>query len=573
MMIRARIDAENPQANLKSYPKTYRSFSWSDIRQELSCFQSGKVNIVHEAIDRWALIPEFRATKALVIETAGRSHELSFSELRRLSCQWANLFASSGLRKGDRLFIFLPPCPELYLAMLACARLGALFCPLYPTLSFGEFEDRFKNAQPQALLTSADLAERAPVDALSEVELLFLTNGPYPKLARKEILVSDALAGVDEEREPEWVDPDYPLYLLYTSGSTGPPKGIVHAHGDMVGHLATARYALDLKKNDRIWTDGSPAWVTGAVYSAFAPWLCGAASIVQAEPFAASTWYRTLERHQVDVWYTTPRTIRKLMEAGDDLPGRYDLSRLRHIATVGEALDPELFYWAKSNLKRSLHDTWWMTETGMICIANFASMDIKPGSMGKPMPGVEATVIDENGVPLPELTMGELALKPGWPAMMKQIWRDDRRYQDYFRLNGWFATGDMVLRDEEGYYYHQGRIDDLIKAGDIFIGPYEIEQVLRRHPAAMEAAVISRDKGGQALLKGFVVVNPGYSASNRLNHELRAFVSANLSPDVRLQEIEFLEALPKTRSGKLLRRVLRARELGLPVGDPLKMKD
>ena len=572
-MIKARIDPENPRANLKSYPKTYGSFSWSDVEREFSWFESGKVNIVHEAIDRWASIPDFRINKALIIEKAGRVSEFSFSELRRLSCQWANLFSLSGLEKGDRLFIFLPPCPELYLAMLACARIGAVFCSLYPTLSYDELEDRFNDARPRAVLTSADLAERAPLDALSAVDLLFLTNGPAPKIAPREVVVCEKLAAMPEECEPEWLDRDYPLYLLYTSGSTGPPKGIVHAHGDMVGHLATARLALDLNKLDRIWTDGSPAWVTGAVYSAFAPWLCGAVSIVQADPFSASTWYRTVEQHKVDVWYTTPRTIRKLMEAGEDLPRRYDFCCLRHIATVGEALDPELFYWAKSNLKRSPHDTWWMTETGMICLANFPSMDIKPGSMGKPVPGVQAAVIDENGDPLPELTLGELALKPGWPSMMKQIWNDDARYRDYFRLKGWFATGDMVLRDDEGYYYHQGRIDDLIKAGDVLVGPYEIEQILRRHPAAHEAAVISREKGGQSLLKGFVVINQGYGASNRLNHELRAFVKANLSPDVRLDELEFLEALPKTRSGKLLRRVLRAREFGLPVGDPLKMKD
>ena len=234
------------------------------------------------------------------------------------------------------------------------------------------------------------------------------------------------------------------------------PKGIVHTHRDMTGHVMTAKYVLDINRDTIVWTDGDPAWVTGAVYSTFAPWLRGSTSVVQGDPFSASTWYRTLERHKVAVWYTTPRTIRRLMEAGEDLPSRYDFSHLRHVSTVGETLPPDLFYWARKNLKLSLHDTWWMTETGMICLANFPSMVIKPGSMGKPAPGVEAAVVDENGEPLPLLTIGELALKPGWPAMMTDIWRDRDRYQDYFRLEGWFLTGDMVIQDEEGYFYHQG---------------------------------------------------------------------------------------------------------------------
>ena len=296
--------------------------------------------------------------------------------------------------------------------------------------------------------------------------------------------------------------------------------------------------------------------------------------MVQGDPFSASTWYRTLERHEVAVWYTTPRTIRRLMEAGEDLPSRYDFSHLRHISTVGETLPPDLFYWAKKNLKLSLHDTWWMTETGMICLANFPSMAIKPGSMGKPAPGVEAAVVDENGESLPLLTMGELALKPGWPSMMTDIWRDRERYQDYFRLEGWFLTGDMVLQDEEGYFYHQGRMDDLIKAGDVLIGPYEIEQVLCNHPAVTEAAVISRNKGSDSPnLKAFVIIGKGFNPSNRLNHELKAFVRAHLPHEAAVSEIEFMDALPKTLSGKLLRRVLRARELGLPTGDTLSMLD
>jgi acetyl-CoA synthetase len=340
----------------------------------------------------------------------------------------------------------------------------------------------------------------------------------------------------------------------------------------MVGYLSTGRWVLDLTEQSVLWTDGDPAWVTGTAYGAFSPWLCGATSVIQGDPFSASSWYRTMERHKVAVWYTTPMTVRRLMEAGADLPGRYDFSNLRHIATVGETLVPELFYWVRENLKHSPHDTWWMTETGMICIANYPSQVIKPGSMGKPVPGVEAAVLDPKGEPLPILTLGELALKAGWPSMMRAIWKDDDRFNAYFR-NGWFSTGDMVIKDEDGYYYHEGRNDDLIKTGQSFIGPYEIEQVLCMHPAVAEAGVISKNLDRtKVICKAFVKVAKGYTASTRLNLEIRAFVKTNLHSEIPLGEIEFVAELPRTLSGKLLRRVLRARELGLPSGDPTKLQ-
>ena len=262
------------------------------------------------------------------------------------------------------------------------------------------------------------------------------------------------------------------------------------------------------------------------------------------------------------------------MEAGEDLASRYDFSHLRHIAVVGEALVPELIYWVKKNLKLTPHDTWWMTETGMICIANFPWMDIKPGAMGKPVPGTGAAVIDENGQPMPPLTLGELALKPDCPSMMTQIWQDEERYQAYFRLKGWFLTGDMVIRDEEGYYYHQGRTDDLMRVGIKFIGPYEIERVLCRHPSVNEAAVISKGlRSGEHFLKAFIVVKKGFTPSTRLNQEIKTYVRASFPHEIVLREITFLDELPRTRSGKLLRRILRTWDLGLPVGDPSKIKD
>ncbi len=572
-MIKARIPAENPDANLKSYYRTYRSFSWSEMGKGFRRSKGNLINIVHEAVDRWAADPVQGDKPALIFEQSGNVKTFSFRQIRDESCRWANLLSRHGFQKGDRLFIFLPPCPEIYFAMLGSARMGVIFCNMYPTLGFEELEWRLENAEPRGVVTNLDLVELLSTDAMKGSKAVFLTAGERPGLFAWEVPVQEVLQRMPTDFETCWLPPETPLYLLYSSGSTGPPKGVVHAHRDMVGHLMTGRYVLDLREDSILWTDGNPAWVTGTVYGAFAPWICGAASVIQGDGFSASTWYRTMERHRVTVWYTTPRRIRRLMEAGDDLPGRYDFSHLRHIATAGETLPPELFYWVRQNLKHSPHDTWWMTETGMICIANYPSHQIKPGSMGKPVPGVEAAVFDSQGEQLPILTFGELGLKAVWPAMMQSIWRDSPRYTQYFR-GDWFMTGDMVIKDEDGHYYHQGRNDDLIKAGQEFIGPYEIEAVLNQHPAVAEAAVISKSpEGSTPIIKAFVTINPTYTPSARLNHEIRTFVRTNLSSEVPIAEIEFLGELPKTRSGKLIRRALRAMELGLPSGDLSNLQD
>ena len=572
--MKARIPAQNPRANLKDYAAETAAFSWTDAAGAFTWSETGRINIAHEAVDRWVEDPETADRTALVFEKASLVDSFSFRQLKQESSRWAHLMRNQGLEAADRLFVFLPPSPEIYIALLACARMGAISSPLYSTFNYGELEVRLRDGRPKAVLTSPDLIERLPAEAMTGVEMVFLTRGPAPGLFDRELIVKDLLPGIETEFPTQWVDQDTPLYLLFTSGSTGPPKGVIHCHRDMVGHLLTARFVLDLNPGDVLWTDCDAAWVTGTVYGAFAPWLRGVTSVVQGSPFSASNWYRTIERHGVTVCYTTPAHVKELAEAGDDLPGRYDMACLRHLATVGESLGPDMFYWCKRALKRVPHETWWMTETGMICLANFPALDTKPGSMGRPVPGVEAAILDENGEVQPILTMGELALKTGWPAMMAGIWQDDDRYQYYFRVPGWFLSGDMAVRDEEGYFFHMGRNDDLIKVGQQMIGPYEVEHVLCRHPAVAEAAVISKTMPtNEVRIKGFVTLLMGQTASARLAQEIKEFVRANLSPDIPLAEVTFLDVLPRTKSGKLLRRVLRARELGLPVGDPLNMRD
>jgi len=566
LMIKSRIKAERSDANLSSYGDIYRSFSWSEVEAEFAWKDSNLTNIAFEAIDRH--LEENGNLNALILEKAGKTETFTYLDLKRISCQWANLLSRYGLGEGDRLFIYLDTCPELYFAMIACARMGVVFCPLYSTLVFDELEDRIRNAAPKAILTHPDLMEDLPHEAMADVEHILLIQGPAPGLFGGESVIENASEQMPDEFETVWLECDARLYLLYTSGSTGPPKGVVHAHRDMLGLKLTAKYVLDLNKGTVLWTDGHPAWVVGTVYGTFAPWLCGATSVIMADPFSASSWYRTLEKHKVEVWYTTPGRIRRLMDAGEDLPPRYDFSNLRHICTVGEALGPEPFLWVRNNIGLSPHDTWWMTETGMIGLANFPTMDIKPGSMGKPVPGVEAAILSADGEKLPMMTLGQLALRPGWPSMMREIWRDDARYQAYFRLSGWFLTGDVATIDEDGYFFHHGRMDDLIKVDEKIIGPYEIEQVLCRHPAVHEAAVISQETSpGKSSLKAFLTVSEGFRPTMRLMHEIRAFVKPNLSSAVQLSAVEFIAKLPRTRSGKVLRRVLRARELGLPAGD------
>lgn len=576
-MIKARVKAENPNAILGEYESTRKRFSWAEEEKALLGAEASRINLVTASVDRWASSAADRDRPALIFEKDNEVRTFTYAELQAASCRWANLLHHYGFRSGERFFLFLPPCPEAYLAMLACARLGVVFCNVFSTSTYDELEVRLRTAKPAGILTHPDLAEQLPLDAMESVRRVFLMHGPSPGMTPGELVIRDEIDNMPDTFSTRLFPRRAPLYLNFTSGSTGTPKAIVHTHLDLLGMHATARFVLDLTPETLLWTEAQPAWVTGTVYGAFAPWLCGAATLIQGDPFSASNVYRTLEKHRIAVWYTTPTTIRHLMEAGEDLAGRYDLSFLRHVATVGEPLVPDLFYWARKQLRHSLHDTWWMTETGIISLANYPSMDIKPGSMGKPVPGLTAAILDEEGEPAPPLTMGELALKLEWPGLMSALWGDEERYEQYFRVPGWFLTGDMALMDDEGYFYHQGRNDDLIKVGGIkMIGPYEIEHVLYMHPAVAEAAVISKggDPGsGKSSVKAFITLHPGAPPSTRLNQEIRAFLRANLSPDIVVREIAFIDRIPKTRSGKILRRVLRAQELGLPVGQPLNLKE
>lgn len=573
-MAHARIPAREIKANMADYQQACREFSWQQVEEQFTWQASGRLNMAYEAVDRWREQGRRPNHPALIMLLDGRPETYTYQQLSQQSCRLSNLLAAEGLAPGDRLAIFLPPLPEVFLAMLACARAGVVFCCLSPHLTRDRLEYLLADLAPQAVLTHPGLTEHLPRERLPRSAKVLWTLEPPGGLSTNEVSLPQALPSLPGRCAPQWVDRDHPLYIVYTTGNAEPPKGVVHVHGDMVGHLLSARYVLDLKEHSVLWNDAEPWGVVATVYSAFAPWLCGVTSMVQTAPLAASIWYATLEQQGVTTWYTSPAVLRGLAAAGDELPRRFDLSRLEHIATVGEPLPQELFFWTRNNLGQPPHDTWWMAETGIIALANYPSLDIKLGSCGRSLPGLEAAVVDGQGRPQTLLTLGELALRPPWPGLCAGLWRDEGRYRQCFHPGGWFLTGDLALTDEDGYFYIQGRADDLLRVQDGMLGPYEVESLLTRRPEVAEAAVIAKPGPGYCpRYKAYVVLAPGQTASAELQEQMLAQVQGRLAPYVPLQELEFIGRLPRSASGGLLRRGLRALDLGLPLGRSQALAD
>jgi acetyl-CoA synthetase len=367
-------------------------------------------------------------------------------------------------------------------------------------------------------------------------------------------------------------DPEDAALLHFTSGTTGTPKGALHVHGAVAAHHITGKLALDFHPADIFWCTADPGWVTGTSYGIIAPLTNGLTCIVDEADFDAERWYGILQDHRVSVWYTAPTAIRMMMKVGVDLVRKYDLRPLRFLASVGEPLNPEAVVWGEKAFGRPFHDNWWQTETGGIMIANYAAMDVRPGSMGRPLPGIEAGIVkktESGGVEVVDQpdVQGELALRPGWPSMFRGYWNEPERYKKCF-AGGWYLTGDVARKDADGYFWFVGRADDVIKTSGHLIGPFEVESVLIEHTAVAEAAVIGKpDPVAMEIVKAFVSLKDGHEPSDALRRELLGFARARLGAAVAPKEIAFLPTLPKTRSGKIMRRLLKARELGLPEGD------
>jgi acetyl-CoA synthetase len=380
------------------------------------------------------------------------------------------------------------------------------------------------------------------------------------------------MADAAEDYEIAPTDPEDMALLHFTSGTTGRPKGAIHVHAAVVAHHVTARFVLDLHPQDVFWCTADPGWVTGTSYGLIAPLTCGITNVVCEAEFDAELWYRILERHKVTVWYTAPTAIRMLMKLGSEAVQKYDLSALRFMASVGEPLNPEAVVWSREAFGMPFHDNWWQTETGGIMIANYAALDVKPGSMGKPVPGIEAGIVRRVGPDAVEVvedpgSQGELALRPGWPSMFRGYLGDEERYRKCF-LGGWYLTGDLARKDADGYFWFVGRADDVIKSAGHLIGPFEVESALMAHPAVAEAGVIGKpDPVAGEVVKAFVALKPGFQPSEALRKELLGHARQRLGAAVAPKEIAFRTSLPRTRSGKIMRRLLKARDLGLPEGD------
>ena len=491
----------------------------------------------------------------------------------RLSNRFANALTNMGIKRGDRVFVFLPRLAETYIGILGILKIGAIPSPLFEAFMTDAVRDRMQDAAAIAILTNRHLLERVPLADLPDLKHVILVGG-LDERSGKAHAFEEELERSSDRFEPVWLGREDPLILHYTSGSTGKPKGALHVQNAMIGHYQTGRWILDLQEEDTYWCTADPGWVTGTSYGIFAPWLNGATNLIRGGRFDAEAWYQTVQDHRVTVWYSAPTAFRMLMAAGDQLAAKFDLSSLRHVLSVGEPLNPEVVRWGWRAFERRIHDNWWMTETGHQLISNYPCMDIRPGSMGKPLPGVEAAILDERGNPVPPNTLGLLCIKAGWPGMMRQIWNNPAKYDEYFRIPGYYSTGDTAYVDEDGYFWFQGRADDVINTAGERVGPFEVESALVSHPAVAEAGVIGKpDEIRGQIIKAFISLRAGYTASEELKKEIATHVKKNLAAHAAPREIEFRDKLPKTRSGKIMRRVLKAWDQGLPVGDLSTLED
>jgi acetyl-CoA synthetase len=554
----------NPKANLLDYKQACESFDWHEVEQEFSWHQTGKVNIAYEAIDRHAADPIRCDRYCLIYEDEHRRERITYLQMRDLSNKFANVLKKLGVEKGDRVFIFLPRCPEYYIAMAGCAKIGAVFSPFFEALMEMAIKERLKDSGAKVLVTTPKMASRVPFSELPSLRHIILVGSENIILKSGEVSWEDEISSASYEFDIEWMDLEDPLYIIYTSGSTGKAKGVLHVHGDMVGYLITARWVLDLRDEDVVWTTSEPGWITGTVYGVFAPWLCGVNNFVRGGRFDLEGWCRSIELYRITVWYTAPTVFTRIMKE-EEIAKKHDLRSLRHILSVGESLPPEIVFWARRFFGTPIHDTWWMTETGMIMIANYPSMPIKPGSIGKPFPGIVAAVVDDRGEEVPPLTLGDLAIQKGWPAMMRGIWRDEKRYREYFTLEPWYISGDLAYKDDDGYFYFQGREDYQMKVDGVMISTTEVEEALRGYPAIADAGVVGKpDPIRGNTIKAFITLKPEVTPSEELQEEIREFIRKYFSPRLVPKEIEFRPEIPRAKDGTVIRRVLKAWELGLP---------
>ncbi|MGZ5003108.1 MAG: acetate--CoA ligase [Chthoniobacterales bacterium] len=560
-------------ANLDNYDRACASFSWEKVRDECVGPGTGRGFNIAGVIDRGATgaLRDHLAIRWL--GETGATRDFSYAQLQIQANQFANVLRTLGIGKGDRVFVCAPRIPELYITALGALKNRSVFCPIFSAFGPEPVFQRLSRGNAKILVTTTALYNQKIDKLLSRLPRI-----QYVLLADAHEDLSERCRSfarlMDASSSEFTIPPTHPedmALLHFTSGTTGMPKGAIHVHNAALMHYVTGKFVLDFHPRDVFWCTADPGWVTGTSYGIIAPLLHGITNVVDEAEFDAERWYRVLQDQKVTVWYTAPTAIRRLMRMNIAPREKFDLSALRLIHSVGEPLNPEAVVWGEKMLGLPIHDNWWQTETGGIMIANFPSMDIRPGSMGKPLPGVEAAIVrrvnDDVEVVTEPNVEGDLALGPGWPSMFRGYLHEEERYRKCF-VGGWYITGDLAKRDADGYYWFVGRADDIIKTAGHMVGPFEVENALMEHPAVAEAAVIGKpDPIIGEVVKAFVALKMGFKPSDALRMELLGFGRKRLGSAIAPKEIQFERDLPKTRSGKMMRRLLKAREMGLPEGD------
>jgi len=558
-------------SNIGSYDEQYKNFDWKLAKEELNWDENGNINIGYICSDR---ICENGLGDKLALIWEGYEGDIkkyTFNDVRKYSNSFANFFKNLGIEPGERVCIFLDRIPALYIGLLGVLKTGAIAQPLFSAFGEEALFTRLDDAQTKAILTSRKHIGkvRRIKDKLPALKHIVLVDGEGMVLKENEVIFNFANEKPVEHFDIAKVTPESPSILHYTSGTTGKPKGALHVHSSIIAQYITTKWVLDLRPDDLYWCTADPGWVTGTSYGILGPWSMGITQLVLEIGFMPEKWYRAIQNHKVTVFYTAPTAIRMLMKEGEALVKKYDLSSLRHTVSVGEPLNAEAVIWSEKAMGLPFHDSYWQTETGCIVISNYPGMKIKPGSMGKAFPGIVATVVDPKEFkPIDHPgSVGLIALKPGWPAMFRIYWKNKDAYDAKFK-NGWYITGDRSSIDADGYFWFVGRDDDVINTAGHLVGPFEVESALIEHPAVAESAAIGKpDPVNMEVVKAFIALKPGYEPSDELKLDIINFVRKKLSPLAMPQEIEFRESLPKTRSGKIMRRLLKAQETGEEIGD------
>jgi len=573
-VIRKNLAALRVSPNLSDYATQRSTFSWDVAQRDLDGLPGGGINIAWEAVDRHTRGAQANKVALRWLGRNGTTRDITYQELAGEAKRFTGVLRGLGVGKGERVFVLAGRIPELYVTVLGTLRNGSVLCPLFSAFGPDPIRTRMAAGDARVLVTTESLYRRKAAQVIAALpglrHVLVIGEGGEPIPNTQDF--ASLMAASESECPVEATREEDMALLHFTSGTTGTPKGAIHVHGAVVAHYATGKFALDLHPEDIFWCTADPGWVTGTSYGIIAPLLHGVTSIVDEEDFDAERWYRILDEQRVTVWYTAPTAIRMLMKAGPELARAHPREALRFVASVGEPLNAEAVWWGAEVLGLPIHDNWWQTETGGIMIANTPAFDIKPGSMGRPLPGIDACIVQrekDGAVRLVESAdvEGELALRRGWPSMFRGYLGMEERYRKCF-AGDLYLTGDLAKRDADGYFWFVGRADDVIKSAGHLIGPFEVESVLMEHRAVAEAGVIGKpDATVGESVKAFVSLRKGFEASEELRLELLGHARKRLGAAVAPKEISFVATLPRTRSGKIMRRLLKARELGLPEGD------